>query len=250
MRHRKPYVRRVWSAAECAELRRLYREEPTAELAARLGRPVGQVHRKAVHLGISARVPHWRPELDAELARLNAAGESDAAIGRVLGYSRHCVGRHRRRLGLPDRSSGPQARRAVSEGVRRQLGRLGLPSLAALRLDTWRRQAVARGWPETINGHPISPRYVQILDALYEHGPQTKRQLAERIGWGWKGSRRTLASNGGGGSYLAELIRDGLVVNLGRCVYQGGKGRNSCLYALDMSVERVPRGGHDERDHS
>lgn len=77
---------------------------------------------------------------------------------------------------------------------------------------------------------------------LWERGPMTRLELAEAIGMAWKGSRKSLAGNGPGGSYLPTLMRRGLVVSLGRIVQTGPKGkrkgRNVHLYSLPLTIQR------------
>jgi DNA-binding CsgD family transcriptional regulator len=240
-------TRQRFTAEEDAYLREHYGQRTAREIARHLKRRVRGIHGRAVKLGLSKPSPRWDRALDAQLRALNAAGDSDTEIGRKLGWERHTIQRHRRRLGLPDMARGPQFRRAIAAGTKRQLDRMGISSLAQLRLSTWRRMAIDRGWPDVVNGRPVCHRHVQILDALWTHGPATRRQLAERIGVPWKGPKKTLTSNGEGGSYLAELMRAGLVVNLGRCVGGNGRGRNVCLYALDVSVEKSDGKGASER---
>jgi len=237
------FPRRPWTPEEDDVVRQHYRTISAAAIAAELGRTKRMVYMRARNLEVACPQKGWTPEMDARLTELNGQGVSDTEVARRLGYDRHHITRRRRALGLPDQSHGLQARKAVSAGVKRQLERLGIPRLTDLRMDSWRRLAAERGWPEVVNGRRVCRRHIAILDTLYLHGPQTRQQIAERIGWRVdRGQRHLLKSNGGGGSYLAELMRAGLVMDLGRCVQMGGRGRNVHLYGLDMAIEK---GGSD-----
>jgi hypothetical protein len=79
---------------------------------------------------------------------------------------------------------------------------------------------------------------VQILDALAERGPMTKAQIAEAIGMPWRGrpSRRILKSRDQEGSYLAHLVKRGLVIQLGR-VY-GKRYQWHMVYSLSLATQR------------
>ena len=234
--------RSYWTSEEDAKLRDHYRPgEPgvAGRIAAMLGRSVKSVHHRARALGLSRTNFCWTPEGERTLLRLNAEGETDTAIAAVLGTERHVVSKRRAELSLSSNAHGPVARQRIRAAAHRQCERLGLEALSQLRLAAWAADAIARGWPTEVNGRPINPRMVQILDALHDSGPATRQQLCERIGMPWRGSRKSLMSNGPGGSYTAELIRSGLVVRLGRQVIGKGKGRSVNLYALAPTVERA-----------
>jgi hypothetical protein len=230
---------KFWSPGADGFLRYNYGRRPVSWIASAQCRSVRSIYQRAAILGLGKPAPKWEPGLDAELIRLNGEGNSDTEIARRLGYERHTVSKYRKRLELPDQGKGPQARAAVSAGVRKQLDRLGIPTMSQLRVESWRKLARDHGWPDTINGRAVNRRHIQILDALWEHGPQTRQQIAERTGTVWKGSRHTFKSKKRpGGSYLAELTRARLVVRLGKAVQGLGKGRSVNLYALALDVER------------
>lgn len=239
--------RRFWTDADDDFLAANYGRMSTADLCARLGRSMRSVYHRAGLLGLmDARRP-WTADELATIRRLNAEGWSDTQIGERLGRDRHMVTIRRKRLGLPSHAYGEKANDLLREAVRRQLDRSGLENLAHLRLATWAARAAERGWPSEINGRPINPRFVQILDMLYERGPQTKRGIAAALGMKCEGeSRDILMSNGKGGSYLAELMRAGLVVCLGKIAKGVGKGRSVCVYSLSMDVERNPTDGRKQ----
>jgi DNA-binding IclR family transcriptional regulator len=85
------------------------------------------------------------------------------------------------------------------------------------------------GWPDDLR-----PRAVQILNLLASHGmPLTRKQIAEKIGMPWKGSRKSLHSNDKEGSYLANLQARGLVIKLGKIANTNcGRGSGVSLYTL------------------
>lgn len=231
--------RRLWTDAESRLLRRRYRADGPAALAKRLRRSVRSVYQQAAKLGLSEPTPRWSADDEAVLRAMNADGFSDIDVAARLGRDRHMVGRHRKRLGLPGHAYGERTKGKIRDGVRRQLDRLGVASMDQLRVDSWRRKAIAAGWPTTVNGRAVCRRHFQVLELLWAHGPQTRESIAAAIGATVHANqRKTLASNGKGGSYLAELMRAGLVVALGRVVTGKGKGRSVQLYALDLSVQK------------
>jgi len=73
----------------------------------------------------------------------------------------------------------------------------------------------------------------------------TRRQLAAAIGMPWKGSRKSLCGNGPGGSYLATLMRRGLVVVQKRAVKASGKGKSVDLYMIPLQVKRGVQHGQE-----
>jgi len=146
---------------------------------------------------------------------------------------RHTVGNWRKRLGLPANTLSVHRRELIREKSAEQLRAAGLTTLAELRAPTFRQRALASGGPADLR-----PRAVQMLNALWDRGPMTRRELADVLGMPWKGSRKSLVSNDPEGSYLAHLTRRGLVVNLGRVVRGTGSGHSACLYALAFDIER------------
>jgi hypothetical protein len=233
-------TRKVWSPGADGFLRHNYGRHPASWIARAMCRTAKSIYQRADLLGLTqGHAPLWSADEDARLVELNAAGNSDTEIARLMSRERHTITKHRHRLGLPDQSKGPQARAAVAAGVRRQLDRLGIATMNQLRVESWRKLAREHGWPDTINGRTVCHRHIQILDALWGHGPQTREQLAERIGLPWHGSRHTFKTKGRvGGSYLAELAHAGLVMRLGKIIAGQGKGHSVNLYALALDVEK------------
>jgi hypothetical protein len=232
-------TRRYWTPAEEEYLAANYKRSSAREVGLKLGRSMKSVYHRAWLLGLMDARDPWTDDDEAELRRLNADGWSDTQVGERLGRDRHMVSKRRKRLGLPSHAHGEKAADLVRQGVRRQLDRAGLRNLAHLRLASWAERAAERGWPDQINGRPINMQFIQILDMLYERGPQTKLGIAEALGMRTAGeSKSILKSEGKGGSYVAELMRAGLVVCLGRLAKGRGKGSSKCVYSLSMDVER------------
>jgi hypothetical protein len=125
---------------------------------------------------------------------------------------------------------------AARAGFQRRLARDGVASLVEIRWRNARAKLAPHGWPEDLR-----PREVQILDLLWQRGPQTRRQMCVALGLPWKGSRRSLKAHGGG-SYLGALMRRGLVICLGKCVRTAAavkrRGANVHLYTLALWIER------------
>ena len=150
---------------------------------------------------------------------------------------RRAVGEYRKWMGL--KTNGPRTeryRRRVRAKTAEQLAAIGVTTLADLRAMRYREFARQRGWPEDLR-----PREVQILDLLYEQGPNTRRGIAEGIGWNMeRGQRALLACKYGRGSYLANLMHRGLVVRMGRVVKGDGIGKNVYLYGVPANIKRGP----------
>lgn len=196
---------------------------------------VYQMFRK-LRLQIGAPRIDWETH-DATLRRLNAMGYSDAEIAAETGLDRRTLQDRRNKLGLPSNAFNERHRRRVAAKTAEQLRKAGLSNLGELRREMFRQAARACGWPEDLR-----PRAVQILNELYRRGPMTRRQIADAIGMPWKGSRNSLHSNDPQGTYLAHLMRRGLVIRFGRLVGGSadgtqGKGKGQHLYALAAEVE-------------
>ena len=224
---------RPWTAEEEELLRRDYRRRPGRELAAELDRPLHQVRGKAKRMGLAVPQRIKAPGFEAFLRARNAEGWSDSEIAAARGADRHGVTGMRRRLGLPSNATSNRVRAKIAAAAARQCRREGVASLGALRVEVFRRRARAAGWPEDLR-----PRAVQMLELLFDRGPQTRRQIAAAIGMPWKGSRASLASNDPEGSYLAHLMARGLVICLGRVARDHETGSTVCVYSLPLTIER------------
>jgi hypothetical protein len=226
-----------WSDDEDAFLRRFFGRVPASDMAQVLDRSRSSTHQRCRVLGLSRRLtPTRAPAFRRRLLELHALGWSDAEIAVELKVERHTVGDHRALLGLPMNRFSAHVRQRVAEKTREQLEKAGLRSLAELRLRTWRERARAAGWPED-----LAPQYVRILTSLYERGPQSRRQLCDSAGFTWKNGNGRGSMCGGGRtnrnvSYLAELMRRGLVVYSGRSFKGRGKGSSFGAYSLALPV--------------
>lgn len=252
-RIRQPGGRTLWTPAEDAVLLAEYRTTPAPVLAARLGRGLSGVYRRAeVLMGKRIKTHRWGAAVFARFRRLHAEGLPDRVIGETLGMTTDQAKAIRReRLKLPCNPDRESKRR----GVQKQLKTLGLTSPVQLRTRAFRRFAERRGWPPDLR-----PREVQILEVLAA-GPLTRRQLAEALGLRAIGARNALKSSSGAKpgageyktTYLSELMGRGLVTYQNRSEPTGrqGHGRLPGLYwltpaALDVMINRVkPTEGED-----
>ncbi len=246
---------RKWTPAEDCRLRQQYRTTATAVLAIAMQRTEKSVYQRAFFLGLAVQRHQVTAEEIVVIRRMVKAGSCNRHIGRATGHTRSCIRRWRRKLGLPDLTSGGSVdtcqicKAAVRAKTAEQLKKAGLPSLAYLRIQTHRKFARESGWPEDLRF-----RAVQILNALWEHGPMTRRQIAAAVGMPWKGTRKSLHSNDPEGSYLAHLTRRGMVVVMQRAnVVRGqGKGHSTNIYALpvwlspDRREPHLITGGEDD----
>lgn len=224
-----------WTPADDATLASLWAEGLTGPvIGERMGRDPVNVWRRAARLGLRRleRVA-LTPEVLGRIEAVVRDGRCDRCAADAVGCERHTVSHLRRRRGWPPSPSQscPCVRDGARERMREQCEAVGVGSLAELRSLVHARRAAARGWPADLR-----QRHVQILDALYERGPMTRRQIADAVGMPWKGSRKSLMSNDPEGSYLAHLQARGLVVRLGRV---RGPGRSyAWVYSTPLWVER------------
>lgn len=247
---------RYFSQQDRDTLRRLYKRIPCEQIAAQLGRSVSGTYQAAWKMGLGTPVPMLarNPKFQAFIRQKHAAGWSDSEISAAwgAGASREWVGDVRVSLGLEKNGvTHPRFRQRVREKTAEQLRKAGLPSIGWLRAASFRQYQIGRGWLPDRCG-VLGPRYVQVLDALWERGPQSRRELAAVIGMPWKGIRNSLTGNAEGGSILATLMRRGLVVCLGRIIRspdcgrgnRAGQGHNTRMYSLPLDVERGSVTGH------
>lgn len=226
-----------------ADLRRLVSERE-AELIG--WRKLLAVIEEGEPLPVAPRRATWPPHRRAKEARRrkrdckiirqrNAVGWTDSEIARVHGICRMRVGDLRRAMGLPHNAGSEWRRRQIGEATRQQCLRAGVDSLAEVRVLAFSDYARGRGWPADIR-----PRQVQILDVIYERGPMSKRQICDAIGMRWKGSshKTRMASNEPGGSYLAGLLRRGLLVSVKRAVRSPRAGESADLYLIPLTAKR------------
>jgi hypothetical protein len=234
---------RIWTSSEIAFLRRHAKKQTSTWIAEQLGRTRSAVLQCRARQGLDTPQPSRRPGFDDAIRRGHAKGWSDSEIAAELGTVRENVRSRRRCLRLPANGWTEHQKQRTRERTIEQLRRAGLKSLAELRVKAFQDYARGHGWPAD-----LPPRCVQILEVLGNAGPQTREQLTAALRMKWHGSRTSL--KGGcqhkGGSYLAILIRRGLVMQLKRAVKRKGKGHNVSLYTLPLTIERKfdqPAGG-------
>ncbi len=224
----------IWTDEHRAYIRKHYHIQTAAQISAHISHSVGGVRQMATTLGVARTLTRIDGAFLEKLRISHAAGWSDEEIADQLHVERHTVARHRVRLGLPINGVhtahfADRVRAKTAE----QLRQAGLPSIGHLRKESFRQRAIAAGWPEDLR-----PRAVQMLNAMWDRGPMTRRELAEAIGMRWKGSSASLVSNDPEGTYLASLIKRGLVVNLGRKCCGKGRGHSSFVYSLSPDIQR------------
>jgi hypothetical protein len=231
-----------WTPADVEVLRRDYGRVPAPIIAAAMGRNVWQVRAAAKRYGLASTYAWFtkrREDIETCLRSRNAEGWPDAEVAQELGLDRHAVSGLRRRLGLPSQQYSERVRRKTAAAAAEQCRRMGVPNMGKLRVQVYRARARASGWPEDLRW-----RAVQILNALWDHGPMTRRQLAEAIGMPWKEGVHcnNLTGNGPGGTYTAELMRRGLVVCMGRIVPARsfrGHPTTVAVYSLPLTIQRA-----------
>lgn len=245
-------TRGKWTKEEQRFARKYWSQMTAAEIAECLGRTERAVFRFCRRVGLSEqRQP--RPGLEKHIREQHKLGWSDREISDAwnqqhpeLKVSREWVSEIRReKLQLPQNRFSTHIRQNVARKTAEQLRALGLKSLAEVKSKKYREFAARMGWPADLR-----PRAVQILNVLYEQGPQTRKQLAAAIGMPWKGSRKSLVSNDPEGSYLAHLIHRGLVISLGRLVKGKGSGSSTQLYALPPHITRKVPHDHAQKQQS
>lgn len=235
--------RKFWTDDEDATLRSLVGQVPVNAIASRLNRTLKAVYLRSMTLGLTKKRFSRNSQFDlfiTEKHRLGwSATETAAAYANIIGGSvdRHAVANRLRAIGLQLNRWSEHQRAKVREKTAEQLRSAGLPSMAQLRLQTWARHARRLGWPDDLR-----PRAVQILHTLYTTGPMTRREICDATGMPWKGSRKSLHSNDPEGSYLANLMRRGLVVSMPRArrVTGRGKGYSQTIYCLPLHVQPQP----------
>jgi len=225
--------RHVWTDEETAFLRPHYHKTPARLIAAHLGLTERKVYAKAWRIGLCISQRIKAPGFVEYFKRKHAEGWTDSEIARAKRVDRHGVTSLRKRLNLPSNAFSQRRRDQVRQKTKEQLAKAGVSSLGKLRTQVYRQRAREAGWPEDLRF-----RAVQILNLLWDQGPQTRKQIAAAIGMPWKGSRKSLVSDDPEGSYLAHLMARGLVVSLGRIAKGKGQGHSCCVYSLPLTIER------------
>lgn len=218
-----------------------------AQICRKIGRTARAVSLMFVAAGVTNRNVNRGWEFEDFIRAKHAIGWSDAEMAAEWSrkrpgeaIKRKWLNHHRRRLGLPSNAYSQHRRERVARKTRQQIKVAGCKSLADVRAKAYREFSARNGWPKD-----CSPRQVQILNLLYERGPRDRPAIAKAIGLAWLGSRRSMKSNHPEGSYLANLIARGLVVQLPKLVKGRGKGYSRHLYAIAPQVTRkVPCQSH------
>ena len=240
--------RRAWTPEELEIVRRDYGRRPAAQIAAEIGRPVHAVYCAADRLGLMVQKPWIRtPYAERLLRQRHAEGWSDAEIAPLIGMGRRSLSDWRRTLGLPHNGLHERFRRRVAAKTMEQCRAAGVENLGALRVLILKERSARAGWPADIPW-----RAGQILTLLWENGPMTRRQIVEAMRPDLAGKCTRIVMNKAlmdndvmhgkrhPNSYLATLLRRGLIVSLGRIVRMGGQGKNMQLYSIPVGVERGP----------
>lgn len=234
-------ARRVWAPDEIVFLEENYGRLTAEEIAQQLRRSISSVRGAITKAGLSSPNAANHDALIAFIREKHPDGWSDAEIAAEWNathpdqaVSREWLCEVRRlKAKLPHNAYSAHRRRQVGAKTKEQCQAAGLASLAEVRRLAYDRFAAKKGWPGVFR-----PRLIQILTLLYEQGPHTRDQIASAIGMPFKSARKALHGNGPGGSYLAELMRAGLVIRLGRTVKRRGRGKSVHLYAIAPGVKR------------
>jgi hypothetical protein len=234
-------TRRIWTADEIKIVKQSRKDGVSwTTVAEFLGRSRPSVYQQVQLLGLANKRPARRG-FKSFIRRHHKLGWSDHEIaaawncqhpGQRVSREWLCEVR-REKLRLAHNAFSQHRRQQVAKKTKQQLRRCGCASLAEVRSKAFGDFAVRQGWPADIR-----PRGVQILTLLYQQGPHTRRQICDKIGMRWKGSRQSLTSNDREGSYLAHLIARGLVVQLPRMVKGRGRGKSVHLYAIAPQIHR------------
>lgn len=170
-------MRRTWTDAEIAELRRDYPFETASALARRLGRSADAIMTRASRLGITR--PGFDPSRGnlALLRQLKGCGRSDPEIAEMLGTNAEMVRYWRLKLKIPAGGVSEHQRARRRALVRSQCVREGVASLAELRELTHRVGAARAGWPPE-----VTPAGRRILEALLARGSLSGPELRRHLG--------------------------------------------------------------------
>jgi hypothetical protein len=181
---------------------------------------------------------------------MHAAGKPIRVIAKKLGLTYDSV------KGLQDRFKLPTITDVESkrQGVKTQLRRLGLKSLAELRSRAHKKFVLENGWPAEWQ---LRVREVQILNFLIAHGPSTARQIAEAIGANTDRAFRTgyprrvlLTDSGRDGTYTASLLKKNLIIRTERRAKGAPARRLPCLYHPSAETIAYFEEHHGSNTHS
>lgn len=219
-----------WSIEQLQAVRELFATHTARQIAEKIGKPVGAVYQCADILDLPSKQAPRKPfNTRQAVAELHAQGKYDSEIAVQLGLDRRYVTSLRLSQGLPAIPLTPEKR---LQAVLKQRQTMGISCSTELRKQAHRRYAREHGLPEHIRF-----RAVQVAYALARHGPMTRRQICSVLGWKWQSVRKCgLNANDkqgvGRGTYLAELVTQGIVLRHRRAVKTGRQGGNRDLYDL------------------
>jgi len=231
-----------WTTQEIALLRDHYGKLSARAVARKLQRSSSSIYQQAARMGLSQRRPDiYGAEFTNFIRAKNALGWSDSSIAEAWGkihstpVNRHTIGSRRAELNLPCNKTSQHQRDKCANRTRQQCAAAGVQSLAEIRSQQFKRYACNNGWPAD-----FPPRCVQIMNAIYEQGPMTRREMCDSIGARWNGSRRTFKAKLPGQSYPAFLARRGFLTRIrkGRRITGQGKGRSCDLYVIPLNIKR------------
>lgn len=248
---RRLVTRRFWTDAERETVRRHTGTLPATEIVKLLpGRTISGVYQAQRKLGLTRSRRDLGPEFDGFIRAKHALGWSDREIADEWNSLHHdadnggwgpirrlVAGVHRRAMGLPHNAWSDRQRDRVRAKTLEQCAAAGVDSLGALRGKVLKDRVEAMGWPRD-----LQYREGQILSLIWDRGPLTKKDICEALGMPFRGAQNTLGGNAPGGTYLATLIRRGLLVSFPRAVRTGRKGGNVDLYSLALDIQRRKTG--------
>ncbi len=219
-------------------------DTPTQMLAHLPGRTLSGIYQIRVKLELARRVKQLLGGLSAFIIEKHAAEWSDSEIAYAWNsrqanpaarIHREAVSKRRRALGLPINRWTPRQRERVAAKTRQQLAAAGLPSLAALHQKVVQQRIKEMGWPDD-----LCYREAQILTAIWDRGPMTKREICAAVGARLREHSRQMLKGKGKNSYLGNLIRRGLLISHRRAAQTGrGRGCNVDIYSLPFTIQRI-----------
>lgn len=189
-----------WTGLDDAELARRYGLDPTAAIAADLGRSCPAIYARAALLGLTeGNPPPWTPWEDAQLAEAYRRALPIARIAALIGRPPSGTAARASALGLrhpnqPADWSAQELKRALElaeagilyRGIAIQLTRDGFPARSAIAVRAkLRALGYSRGW-----GRPWEPEEDALLEAAYAAGasltPLTTRLARTRASIRWR----------------------------------------------------------------
>lgn len=239
--------RKYWTAEEDTRLAAAWEDVRTGKRTARQllsefpGRTLQSIRARASMTKAAGDVPAKKlpDDWQERFRQWHALGWTDADIADETQVTRRYVSFLRKQMGLPSNQFSQKRIEAVRAKTAEKLAAAGVDSLGKLRAVRFQQFAIERGWPADLR-----VRGVQILELLLVEPALTRREICERIGVPWKGSKKSLVSNDPEGTYLSNLAVRGLVIKSPR-VYLGekgkhkGKGKTVCYYSASPLAHQM-----------